>query len=59
MQQRLCIGQIDAGGLRHGIDVKLSFGILQLPWQVMDVSTQNVALIDGIKAVALGEKSFD
>src|SRR6185312_637996 len=49
MQQRLCIGQIDSGRLRHGIQVKFSFGILQLPWQVMDISPQNVALIDGIK----------
>src|SRR6185312_14472293 len=59
MQQRLGIRQFNARDLRHGVDVKLSFGILQLPRQMMDVSAKNAALIDGIKAVALGEKSFN
>ena len=59
MQQGLGIRQFNAGGLRHGIDVKLRFGILQLPRQVMDVRAKNTALIDGIEAVALGEKRFD
>src|ERR1041385_9558392 len=59
MQQGLGIGQVDARGLCHGVDIRLSFRILQLPGQVMDVSTQNAALIDGIEAVALGKKRLD
>src|ERR1043166_3031753 len=59
MQQGLGIGQVDARGLRHGVDIKLSFRILQLPGQMMDVGAQNAAPIDGIEAVALGKKSFD
>jgi hypothetical protein len=59
MEQRLGIGKFYAGDLRHGIPVKLGFRILQLPWQVMNVCAQHMAFIDGIKAIALREKSFE
>jgi hypothetical protein len=58
MQQWLCCGKVNAGGLRQGIDFKLRFRILQLPGQVMDVRAKNVAFIDRIKAVALRNKSL-
>src|SRR2546423_12567100 len=60
MQQRLHVGQLDTGAVRHRVGVELRFGRLQRPLRVMDFEPAWLPLtVDRVQAVALGQKIFE
>ena len=55
MQKRPVRRQSDPGGSSDGVGFKICFSVLQCPWWMMNFSAIDLAAMDCVQAIALGQ----